>query len=221
MTHLGSISGDVVAGPKWSARPTPGGRLGVYAAIGAYTGTIPLPWVPGAILRRVRGALLHDLSAGHGLSLTREARDTLSDARGPRPTPRLAMRALRIVGNQVARRTLAALGPIGFVRPVREGTQTYILGHLFDRYLRLHRAQGGHVIDADEASRIRAAIDGALVHAIAGTADDRGERTNADGEIDPTAAFVDRVLQQVARIPERMTRRLDAAFDDLIENVIR
>ncbi len=193
----------------------------MYAALGAYTGTIPLPWVPGAILRRVRGALLHDLTASQGLSLTREARDTLSDARGPRQTPRLAMRALRIVGNQLARRTLAALGPMGFVRPVREATQTYILGHLFERYLRLHRTREGHVIDADEASHIRAAVDGALVHAIAGTSDESGERTNAASDIDPAAAFVDRVLQQVARIPERMTRRLDAAFDDLIENAIR
>jgi hypothetical protein len=125
-----------------------------------------------------------------------------------------------MVGNQLARRTLAALGPLGFVRPVREATQTYILGHLFDRYVRLRRRQAGHVIDADEASRVRAAIDGALVHAFTGAADDNGERTNADGDIDPAAPFVDRVLQQVARIPERMTRRLDAAFDDLIEHDI-
>ena len=64
-----------------------GGRLGTYTMMGAASGVVPLPWVPDAIVRRVRGALIHDLTARHGLSLTPEARTVLiepSGADGPR-----------------------------------------------------------------------------------------------------------------------------------------
>ena len=58
------------------------GRLGTYTILGGVTGIVPLPWVPDAIARRVRGALVHDLTARHGLSLTPEARSLLADVVG-------------------------------------------------------------------------------------------------------------------------------------------
>jgi hypothetical protein len=166
------------------------------------------------MLSRVRGALLHDLAASHGLTLTREARDALSDPRGPKPTRRLAFRALQIVGERLARRTVGAFGPIAFLRPLRGATQTYILGRLFDRYLQGRPTDAGHAIDAEEAFRIRSAIDAALVRAFTVGAD----AASGESDVDPAAGFADRMLQHMARIPERLTRRLDAAFDDLISH---
>ncbi len=191
------------------------GRLGVYAALGAYARTIPLPWVPSAVLQRVRGALLSDLAACYGVSLTGDARAELSDPRGPKRAQTLATQALRIAGDRVAARTLRALGPIGLFVPLRGAVQTYVLGRLFDRYLEHRPAELGLVIDVDEASRLRIAIDGALLRAI--TVAGLGAGSGLD-DIDPAGAWLDRALQRVARVPARLTRRLDAGFDDLIEH---
>jgi hypothetical protein len=218
MAHAGSIYGDVTVDPKRPRRPAYDGRLGVYAALGGYAGTIPLPWVPGAVLRRVRRALLCDLAAGYGLSLTGAARDALSDPRGPKPTRKLAMEALRIVGDELAFRTLRALGPVGLVRPIRGAVQTYVLGRLFDRYLAQHRTRRELAIDTEEAARVRAAIDGALVRAVTVRVETEGPEQSHYDNPDPAAPLVDRVLQRVARVPGQLTRRLDAGFDDLIDH---
>src|SRR4051794_34673723 len=54
-----------------------GGRLGTYTMLGAVTGVVPLPWLPDVVARRIRGALVHDLTSRHGLSITPEARAAL------------------------------------------------------------------------------------------------------------------------------------------------
>jgi hypothetical protein len=215
MVQSSSTSDDIATARKHPAHRVYDGRLGVYAALGGYARTIPLPWVPGAVLQRVRGALLSDLAAGHGVSLTEEARAELADPRGTKRSHALATQALRIAGDRVAARTLSALGPIRLFLPLRGALQTYVLGRLFERYLEHRPVERGLVIDVDEASRLRLAIDGALVRAvtIAGLA----AGWDLD-DIDPTAAWVDRALQRVARVPARLTRRLDAGFDDLIEH---
>jgi hypothetical protein len=194
------------------------GRLGVYAAIGGYAGAIPIPLVPDALLRRVRGALLHDLAARRGVSLTREARDRLSDPKGPRQTRTLMSEALRVLGNRLALRALRALGPFGFVRPLAGAIQTYVLGRLFDRYLDLHRGPREPVIDAIEASLVRVAIDGALARAITVSVETDAVQGDTGSDRGAVTAFVDEVLGRVAGIPEQVTRRLDMAFDDIIAN---
>lgn len=219
MPDSASIAGNIVTeASEASARPVHDGRLGVYAVLGAYAGTIPLPWVPIAALKRIRGALLSDLATGHGLSLTGDARDMLADPRAPTQARGFAMRALRIAGDRVASRTLKALGPLGFFLPLRGAFQTYVLGRLFARYLARRRADLGFVIDAGEATQIRAAIDGALAHALTVQVDARRGRSGAEDDLDPAAPWLDHALQQVARVPSRLTRRLDAGFDDLIEH---
>ena len=92
-------------------RPVDRGRLGVYAAIGASVGTIPIPWLPDAFARRVRGALVHDVAARHGLSLTREARDLLAEPSGPDGPRGLLVQAVRFFGARVALRALTSFGP--------------------------------------------------------------------------------------------------------------
>src|SRR5581483_11815682 len=53
------------------------GRLGSYAAMGAAIGAVPIPFIPGALGSRLRGALIHDVARRHGLSLSKEAREIL------------------------------------------------------------------------------------------------------------------------------------------------
>jgi hypothetical protein len=193
-----------------------GGRLGVYAALGATAGTVPLPWVPDALARRVRGALVHDVAVRHGLSLAHEARDLLADPSGP-DHPRGALaKTVRYVGVRLALRTLTRVGPVGMLWPLRHAIQTYALGHLFDRYLAHVRKLETVRIDAEEARRVRHAIDGALTRALSVNATPVSEPDAVDDQRDPTTALVDGLLVGAAGVPARLVRRLDAAFDDLL-----
>src|SRR5580700_7547791 len=75
-------------------QPVGPGRVGTYAVLGAAAGSVPLPWLPDAFARRVRGALTQDIAARHGLSITLEARDLLSEpagTEGPRSVGAQAM----------------------------------------------------------------------------------------------------------------------------------
>lgn len=192
------------------------GRLGVYAALGAYAGAVPLPWVPDALARRVRGALVHDVAARHGLSLTPEARDVLADPSAPDGARGIAVRAMRYVGWRVAARALTRFGPLGLVWPLRHALQTYALGHLFGRYLELSRSEGATRVDSDEALRVRRAIDSALARAITVETGPVEQPSIVDDQRDPATALVDGVIALTAGVPARLVRRLDAAFDELI-----
>ena len=92
-----------------------GGRLGTYTMLGAACGIVPLPWIPDATVRRVRGALVHDLTSRHGLSLTPEARTILVEPNGTEgPRGLLSQGAKFAVG-----RVLGRLGPFAMISPVR------------------------------------------------------------------------------------------------------
>jgi hypothetical protein len=221
MANAGPITGNVSTDRADAPRPGQEGRLGVYAALGGSAKAIPLPWVPGAALERVRGALLADIAASYGLSLTREARAELSSARSAKAKPRIVVQALRMAAGQLAYRTLRTLGPMGLVVPLRGALQTYVLGRLFERYLRQRARRAndrGAIIEADEASRIRAAVDGAFVHAVAVVVEGRERGSFIGDPLDPSATLIDRVFQRLARVPAHLTQRLDTAFDDLIEH---
>src|SRR5271170_5741091 len=142
------------------AQPSVGpGRVGTYAALGAAAGSVPLPWLPDAFARRVRGALAQDLAARHGLSITREARDLLSEPAGTEGPRSVGAQAMRFV----TRRLLGRFGPLGFVPPIRSGLETFVLGHLFARYLDGLRTERAARIDVQEAREVRRAIDRALL----------------------------------------------------------
>src|SRR5271165_5523905 len=80
------------------ARPSVGpGRVGTYAVLGAVAGAVPLPWIPDALTRRVRGALTQDIAARHGLSITLEARDLLAEPAGTEGPRGLGAQAIRFV----------------------------------------------------------------------------------------------------------------------------
>jgi hypothetical protein len=91
------------------------GRLGTYTMLGAACGIVPLPWIPDATVRRVRGALVHDLTSRHGLSLTPEARTILVEPNGTEgPRGFLSQGAKFAVG-----RVLGRFGPFAMIAPVR------------------------------------------------------------------------------------------------------
>lgn len=122
-----------------------------------------------------------------------------------------------MAGDRVAARALKALGPVGLFLPLRGAVQTYVLGRLFDRYLAQRPLDRGLVVDAEEASRVRTAIDGALVRAVT-LGVNLGFGAGPGDDVDPAAEWVDRTLQRAARVPSRLTRRLDAGFDDILQH---
>lgn len=192
------------------------GRLGVYAAMGASVGAVPLPWIPSTLAKRVRGALLHDIAVRHGVSLTPEARAMLADLVDPGAPRGWIEQGLRFVGVRLAARALTRLGPIGMVWPVREAVRTFVLGHLFDRYLGTLRTERAVRIDVDEATHLRHAIDGAFARAMTLAPEPVEEPTPVDDQRDAVTAFVDGLFSIAAGMPDRLVRRLDLAFDELV-----
>jgi hypothetical protein len=195
--------------------PVDPGRLGVYTALGASVAALPLPWVPDALARRVRGALLHDIAVRRGLSLTPEAREHLAEPSGPDGPRGIVSQALRFFGVKLVARIFTRFGPVGWLWPVNYALRTFALGHLFDRYLERARAERAVRIDLDEARRVRRAIDGALARAITVQVAPTEEPAAIDDQRDPTTALVDALLGIAAGVPERLLRRLEVAFDDL------
>src|SRR5664279_5666333 len=134
------------------------GRIAVYAVLGGASGVVPLPWLPNAIARRLRGALAQDIAARHGLSLTKEARDLLSE-----PEPREAARGLFGEAIRFAtRRLITRFSPLAVLPPVRGAAHVFALGHLFNRYIEKNRSLRSVRVDAEEARLIRKGIDAAM-----------------------------------------------------------
>ena len=191
------------------------GRLGAYTMIGAAVAAMPLPWLPDLLRRRVRGALVHDVAVRHGVSLTAEARAVLSEPSGGEGPRGLGSQALSFLGVRLAVRTLARFGPIAAIWPARDALRTYVLGHLFARYLTVLRSDRAVRIDAAEAQRVRRAIDGALARAITVEMPPPDRLPAVDDHRDAGTVLIDGLVDLLAGLPDRMLERLDAAFDQL------
>jgi hypothetical protein len=206
-----------VATPTPAARsPLEAGRLGVYTALGATVAIVPFPWIPEALTKRIRGALAHDVAARRGLSLSREARDVLSEPSDTGAPRGVVSQVLRFAGMRLAARMFTRLGPVGMMWPVQYGLRTYVLGRMLDRYLERWRTERAVRIDVAEARRVRHAIDGALARALTVQVAPAEEPTPVDDQRDPTTALVDALIGIAAGVPERLLRRLDTAFDELV-----
>jgi hypothetical protein len=197
------------------SQPVDRGRLGIYAAIGASVSSVPFPWLPDAFARQVRGALVHDVATRHGLSLTREARSVLAEPSGPDGPRGIVTQAIRFFGARLALRLLTGFGPAALVWPVRHALSTYLLGHLFDRYLDLSRTERAVRIDVEEARRVRLAIDGALLRALTVVSPVAHEPAVIDDQRDASSVLFDAFLGLAASVPARLMLRLEAAFDEL------
>jgi plasmid stability protein len=200
-----------------SGRPSSGiARAATYAFLGASADALPLPFVSDPLVARVRGALLHDFAAAHGVSLSPEARTILAGASAREDAQSMGQKAATFVGVRLALRLLRRLGPIWAIWPLRQAARTLLLAHLFDRYLDVVRKERAVRVDAGEARRVRQAIDGALGHAFTMQVPAEVEAGAVDDQRDQWTALVDGVLGAAAGLPNRMLRRLEAAFDDLL-----
>jgi hypothetical protein len=191
------------------------GRVGMYTLMAGYAGSVPLPWLPDALVRTVRGALVRDLAARRNLPLTSQARRTLA-ARAARGKNTVLVNALKFVGGRLALRAFAGFTAVRIAWPLHEALEVYVLGRLFDRYLDRRVNDPGVPLGGEEAERIRFAIDSALMHALRVHMDPTPEPPTLADDRDPITAIVDGLLAGAADVPERLTRRLDASFDDLI-----
>ncbi|HEY1959837.1 MAG TPA: hypothetical protein VGH28_29710 [Polyangiaceae bacterium] len=188
------------------------GRLGTYSALGAAAAAIPIPILPGSIATRVRGALVHDVCARHGLSVTPEARRFLAKpglAEGPEGVFGMALRF-------ATTRIFSRLGPLTVLPPIRSALLTYAIGHLLSRYLD-RREDPSVRIDVDEARRVRRAIESAIARVVATPAPDESDIGSAPEELrDPVTQATDGIIAAVASLPGNLVRRLEAAFDESI-----
>ncbi|MEO8799820.1 MAG: hypothetical protein ABI551_18135 [Polyangiaceae bacterium] len=191
------------------------GRIGIYSLLGGATGTVPLPWLPDAIARRLRGALAQDVASRRGLSLTKEARDILSE-----PEPREKARGfLGAAIGFATKKLLTRFTPLTVLPPLRSAAHVFALGHLFDRYIQKNRDLRSVRIDLEEAKKIRRGIDHALRAVIKPELEvEKAPRLGAPEDLrDASTQMLDGVIIAVAGLPEWLVRRLDAAFDDFVK----
>ena len=180
---------------------------------------MPLPWVPGALARRVRGALVQDVAARHGVALAADARNLLADPSGPKKRRGALAEAFGFLGRKV----LVRLGPLSALPPLRAARETFSLGYLFDRYLTRGRpfqpsGSGALRIDGTEAGRVREAIDRAVVRIASPERPLEWPRAPSAPEEsrDEITQAVDSVLWATTTVPSWLLVRLDAAFDELL-----
>ncbi len=205
------------APPPSAAHRPPPGQLGTFAVLGAAVGTVPLPWIPDALSRRLRGALVQDIAARHGVALSGGARGILADPSGSRRKQGAVAQAFTYLG----RKLLVRFGPLAVLPPLRAGLETYVLGYLFDRYLSVGRSGGGSRVEVKEARLVRSAIERAVVRVASpegglqwpGTphAPDDGEDTR-----DEITQALDGLLSATSTIPSWLLHRLDLAFDEVL-----
>jgi hypothetical protein len=189
------------------------GRLGTYSMLGAAIASMPLPILPGSLAMRMRGALVHDVCASHGLSITPEARRLLAK-------PGLAEGPEGLIGAAVrfaTSRVFSRLGPLTVLPPIRSGLLTFAIGHLLARYLATRTSRSVR-IDVDEARRVRLSIERAITLTISTPARSERDVGTAPEELrDQLTQLTDGVFAGLASLPGHLVRRLEAAFDDQMQ----
>lgn len=197
----------------------PPGRLSVLTMVGAASGAVPIPFIPGRMLTNVRGAIAYDVARRHGLSLTTDARRVLAAADSSDP------RRAKLIGlaSWAAGRILRRFGPLWIVSPAASAIETFALGHLLDRYLEEARTHHSVRIEADEALRIRRIIDKSLLQAlspqISVPQEDRPDNPPGEDQRDELTKLVDWTLLSAASLPSYLLRRLDSAFERILADV--
>jgi hypothetical protein len=198
-----------------TGRPPPG-QLGTFAVLGAAVGTVPLPWLPDALAKRLRGALVQDIAARHGLALSPGARNVLADPSGGRRRQGAVAQAFGYLG----RKLLVRFGPLAMLPPLRAAIETYVLGYLFDRYLSRAAPDRGPRVEVAEAREIRDAIDRAVVRVASpeGGLQWPAVPVPPDDSRDEITTAIDSLLSATATVPSWLLHRLDLAFDDVVRS---
>ncbi len=191
------------------------GRLAVMTAYAMAASAIPVPFLPSRLLTRVRGAVVHDVVSRHGLSLTSDARDALSSPDSDRRT-RLVRAA-----ETVARQILKRVGPLAFLSTASRGLELYALGFLLERYIVKNRKTSAVRVHAEEARKVRDAIDRAVLRAFSPNLRPSAGILESGMEDlrDELTRWVDAALLTTATLPSYVERRLEAAFDEVTAEI--
>lgn len=190
------------------------GRLAILSGFAVAASAVPIPFVPERLVSTVRGAVVQDVAARHGLSLTRDARLALSEARGETPARLLAKRVLGLLSKTVLKR----VGPLGVLTATATSLEVFALGHLFERWVEEHRGSRSVRVHEAEARRVRALIDRATVHAL--SPDLKAKQLPGGQPVedlrDEMTKYVDAVLLATAGLPGWVVRRLESSFDEVV-----
>ncbi len=182
--------------------------------LGAAAAAVPIPFLPGSLAMRVRGALVHDICSRFGLSITPDARRILAG-------PGLAEGPAGFVGAAVrfaTTRVLSRLGPLTMLPTFRSGLLTYAIGHLLVRYLETRDSHSVR-IDEDEARKVRRAIERAIGQAFMTSPRAEIDSAGPPEELrDQFTQASDGVIAALAGLPGWIVRRLEAAFDECIQS---
>jgi hypothetical protein len=193
----------------------PTGRLAVMTAYAALVTVIPIPFVPDRVLQRVRGAVVHDVAARHGLSLTSDARALLAE-----PDSEGRTKIIR-AAEGIARQLLRRLRPLGFLTAGSRAVELYALGVLLERYVTHTRAEGAVRLHLEEARLVREAIDRSILRALSPSLRP-SPTTQGEGVEDlrdELTRWIDSLLLTSAALPSYLERRLEAAFDEIVEQM--
>ena len=201
------------AATRTDAQPV-AGRLAMMAGVSLALGAIPLPFLPDRVLLQLRGAVAHEVSSRHGLSLSSDARAVLA-----RPNAKDRMRSLLRKGIElITRRLLRRVGPLAPLSALVTSFEVYALGHLLDRYFAEVRHAGALRILEGEAQRVRSAIDEAVLMTFYPSTQPStlllGE--SVEDLRDEFTRWLDTIIVGASTLPNYMQRRLDAAFDEVI-----
>lgn len=194
------------------ATQPPTGRLAVLTAYAVAATVIPIPFVPDRVIGSVRGALAYDIASRHGLSLTTDARQVLSEANSE-----LRTKLVR-TAETIARQLLRRVRPFGILASASRGIELYALGLLFERYVTTFRRSAAVRVHQEEARLVRDAIDRALLRAVSPSLKPTPTTINEGVEDlrDEFTRWVDALVITTASVPSYLERRLLAAFDEVV-----
>jgi hypothetical protein len=200
------------------------GRMAVYAAAAGLATVVPVPLLDTFVARLARGAALRRVATRRGVRMTREARAILSapgaTAKSGSIPVRLARRAIQSV-----------VPPVVIAARAEEAVSTFAAAILFDHYLAKPGRNVANPVTAEEAQRIRNAIDAAAVDGatdaiksvpagIWTTLVDAAKAVrgrDAEGR-NPLERVVDALLDGLSDAPSSVTDRLYSRFDASLAN---
>lgn len=201
---------NVAATPK----PTAAGRLAILTGFSLAASAIPIPLLPDRIIFQIRGAIVQDVAARHGLSLTTDGRKALAEASHESAMRDVLKRGLGFLSKTFVKR----LSPISKLVTASSALEVFAMGHLFDRYLERHRGSKSVRINNDEAKAVRKLIDTAVSRALSPSlrADPMPLLPPVEDLRDEFTRWIDTLILMGAGLPSYLERRLDSAFDAVI-----
>lgn len=190
------------------------GRLAILTGLSLAASAIPIPFLPDRVVFQVRGAVVQDVASRHGLSLTSDGRRALAEASHESPIRLGLKRGLGFISKTFVKK----LSPLATLFTASAAVEVYAIGHLFDRYLELHRGSKSVRVHGEEARLVRKLIDAALLRALSPSlqASPVPLLPPVEDLRDEFTRWLDTLLLTGAGLPSYIERRLDSAFDAVI-----